>query len=446
MWFPAVLLLLVLVGSAGCSKSPIDRAQEFLDAGMASQAVPLLQIEIQANPKSGRAHMMLGQAQLMLNDQAAAKESFDHALLLNPGWADRVGRAYLDGANRLLSGDYSSVRLAVSYLEAANHAAPSLAKELGRSYRRAGLALKAPQLLQTAVKMNPALALDDSVAAYVAMAVENPEGRTKAMEDFLARNPKSALRSTVLLEMARQAVISGDRPKAKAYAEQVAAVASDDETKSAALSLIQDVSNAERVEADSRDAVRRAEMETQAALARQRLIEQEAQARAEADRARQRLIEQEAQARAEADAAASRAQREAEEKARFDWTFQELSVSARSAEGVSSKPLAPGVRYRLEVSGTYDAWGHTPNAVDAVACFADPQCTAARRAKLAQGFKVDGQGLINLSGGRLSYSHDHDYTVTVIGRGQPLSFYIQDARGSGGDNVGALTVRLTRQP
>src|SRR4029077_20425105 len=113
-WFLALPLFLLLLVSPGCSKSPIDRAQAFLDAGMASQAVPLIQIEIQANPKNARAHLMLGQASLMLNDQAAAKESFDRAVLLNPGWADKVGRAYLDAANKLISGDPSETRLGVS--------------------------------------------------------------------------------------------------------------------------------------------------------------------------------------------------------------------------------------------------------------------------------------------------------------------------------------------
>jgi uncharacterized RDD family membrane protein YckC len=129
-----------------------------------------------------------------------------------------------------------------------------------------------------------------------------------------------------------------------------------------------------------------------------------------------------------------------------EWTSQHLVVSARNPAGATTRPLADGVEYILEVSGTYDAWGHTPNAVDAVACFADPQCTAVRRRKLAQGLKINGQGLIDLSGGTLAYSPNHAYSVMVTGQGRPLVMYIHDARGSGGDNVGGLAVRISRKP
>lgn len=129
-----------------------------------------------------------------------------------------------------------------------------------------------------------------------------------------------------------------------------------------------------------------------------------------------------------------------------EWTSQDIVVSARNPQPVYSNPLEAGVSYVLEVSGTYDAWGETPHHVDAVECFANPKCTAARRKKLAQGLKVDGRGLIDLSGGTLSYRDDHVYRVAVTGTGQPLEFYIRDARGSASDNTGELTVRISRQP
>lgn len=136
----------------------------------------------------------------------------------------------------------------------------------------------------------------------------------------------------------------------------------------------------------------------------------------------------------------------APQEVRLDRSSQEVVVSARNSYPVFSNPLHAGVTYDLEVSGTYDAWGHTPHAVDAVACFASPKCTPARRTKLAQGLKVDGRGLIDISGGTLSYRDDHVYRVVITGAGQPLQFYINDARTSAGDNVGELTVRISRQP
>jgi len=143
--------------------------------------------------------------------------------------------------------------------------------------------------------------------------------------------------------------------------------------------------------------------------------------------------------------AGSAATQVAEKAAEPGWSVEELSVSSRNRGGVITYPLAAGVSYLVEVSGTYDAWGHVPHAVDALACFADPQCTESRRAKLAQGFRIDGRGLIDLSGGTLTYRPDHTYAVTLTGQGRPLRLLIQDASSSPGDNVGDLSVRITRQ-
>lgn len=133
-----------------------------------------------------------------------------------------------------------------------------------------------------------------------------------------------------------------------------------------------------------------------------------------------------------------------------DLEEQEVTVSARDANGVTTRPLAPNTAYNLEVSGTWDAWGDTNHGVDAVECFAQPRCNQARKRKLYQSLRVDGQGLVDLSGGTLSYSPTHTYKVVVTGRGQPLRLWIQDARDYGGrsasDNVGTLLVRIARTP
>lgn len=128
-----------------------------------------------------------------------------------------------------------------------------------------------------------------------------------------------------------------------------------------------------------------------------------------------------------------------------DWSSQDLMVSARDPAGATTYPLLDGVQYDFEVSGTYDPWGGTPNRVDALACFGKPP-GGGRPARLAQGFRIDDQGLIDLSGGVLAYDPEHRYKIRVVGRGQPVQLYINDARGSASDNVGELKVRISRVP
>jgi hypothetical protein len=305
-WFLALLYLIAAI-IPGCSKSPIDRAQAFLDAGMPTQATPLLQMEIQSNPKNARAHLMLGQAQLFLNDPEAAKESFDRALLLKPSWADQVGRAYLAAANRLISGDQSEISLAASYLATVMNKTHSFDKDVARLLRRAGFRLGSAELLRSAVQADADLARDDSVAAYIAIDPgQVQDAKMQAMKQFLELYPKSTLRPNVLVEIARLEILAGDRPKAKSYAEEASRLATDSQVTSAARSLLEQIAYVERTELEAGEAARQAELRAQEARVRQKLSEQEARARAEQAQAeRKERLAREEQERQEEQALAS---------------------------------------------------------------------------------------------------------------------------------------------
>ena len=294
--FTSGLLYLGLILLTGCAKSPVDRAQAFLEANMASEAVPLLKIEIQADPRNARAHLLLGQAALLLNDREAARESFGRAVLLNPGWTERVGRSYLDAANKLIGGDPSELDLGVSYLRFARESTQDLDKEIARSMRRAGLRRESVALLRAAVEIDASLAKDDSVAAYLAAdPAQDPVPRMAALEGFLDAHPNSKLRPAMLLGLARMDVVAGDRPRAKARAEEAARAAADPETKAAALALLQEIGAVEQGAAEAEAAARQAEASRQEALAQRTLADQEAEGR----RIQARAAAQSAQANAE---------------------------------------------------------------------------------------------------------------------------------------------------
>jgi hypothetical protein len=250
-------------------------------------------------------------------------------LLLSPSWADRVGRAYIDAANKIISGDPSETRLAVSYLETARQKTRALDEDIARTFRQAGLRVGSAELLRLAVQANANLGMDDSVAAYIALdPAQSQDARITAIERFLTGHPKSAMRPGALLEVARAEVVAGNRPKAKAFAEEASQVATDQPTKDAAQALLQEISAVERSETEAGEEVRRTQLQAQESLARQRLAEQQAQAQA---------------TRLAAQATAERTQRETAARAQMARERQ------RKAELIArALPVLPGMWEFLE--------------------------------------------------------------------------------------------------
>jgi hypothetical protein len=251
-WLLPVLVLSFLC--AGCSKSPLDRAQAFLDAGMASDAVPLLRAEIQSNPKNARAHLLLGEVALLTKDREAAGVEFRRVLLLKPGWKDRIARTYTEAAGAFLDPqDFSSASLATEYLEAARGFSPEHDRRLASAFRRAGLRLDTPSLLGTAVRLDSALARDDSVAAALALDPEpDDDARLKAMTRFLSAFPGSPLRPGIFLAAARLELVAGELDSAKAHAAAAQRLASEGETREAAAKLVKTLSESRGFPADWR--------------------------------------------------------------------------------------------------------------------------------------------------------------------------------------------------
>ncbi len=299
VWLSLMVMTLAL---AGCSKSPIDRAQAFLDAGMGAQAVPLLQLEIQSNPKNARAHLLLGEALLTGGDAAGAKESFDRAVLLNPGAREQVGKAYFDVGSRLAGKSGEELHIGLQYLDAAHQQTHAFDKPIARIYRRVGLEQQAAVLLESAVKLDPSLAADDSLSAMDALWRQDGDRQT-ILRAYLTEHPQSALRAGALEELAKYAIATGNLTEATGFAQQVLASSQNPQVQAAGKTLLADIAaagvNKERA------AVAEAQLNRQqAALAQQRQTA-ELQTRQDQERsaALQRTNAAQAQAR---DAAAQR--------------------------------------------------------------------------------------------------------------------------------------------
>jgi tetratricopeptide (TPR) repeat protein len=80
----------------------VKEAKNFMEMGMYSQAIELLNKRINENPSDAEAHLLLGECYLNQGDYLKAKGQFDNALKLNSNLSNRIGllyKKYGDNAN-----------------------------------------------------------------------------------------------------------------------------------------------------------------------------------------------------------------------------------------------------------------------------------------------------------------------------------------------------------
>ena len=89
-----LLVVVMIAANAGCGSKEVKKAKQFIDAGMYPQAIELLEVEIQDNPKNAEAHFLVGKCHLATDNDSRAQKAFERALLLDSGYRDEIGGAY----------------------------------------------------------------------------------------------------------------------------------------------------------------------------------------------------------------------------------------------------------------------------------------------------------------------------------------------------------------
>jgi tetratricopeptide (TPR) repeat protein len=79
----------------------MNKAKEYMDAHMYSEAISLLEIEIQANPKNVEAYYLAAQCYIELNNTYQAEEYFNKAILLDTDYRAKIGEFYYEKAFKL---------------------------------------------------------------------------------------------------------------------------------------------------------------------------------------------------------------------------------------------------------------------------------------------------------------------------------------------------------
>ncbi len=93
-------LVLTVVMASLCYAGPVDKARDFMKAGMHKQAEALLEQEINQNPTNAEAHFLLGKCYILLDEFRSfpkAEKRFSSAVKLDPsGYAREIANVYID--------------------------------------------------------------------------------------------------------------------------------------------------------------------------------------------------------------------------------------------------------------------------------------------------------------------------------------------------------------
>jgi tetratricopeptide (TPR) repeat protein len=178
---------LTLVVACGASKE-LTKAKEFIDAGMFDQAIVLLKQEVQANPKSAEAHMLLGAAYLGNGTTALAEQELNTATILDDGIKQEASKRCYEVATHLVKTNKADAHIA----------------------------------LTKAKEYDPALEKDEQFFFLTNIDTEESEpSRMEAAKRYVVLFPSGQNSAQVTYQLAEGLLESGDREQAKTYFTQV---------------------------------------------------------------------------------------------------------------------------------------------------------------------------------------------------------------------------------
>jgi tetratricopeptide (TPR) repeat protein len=99
--FTVLIIISSLLTFIGCGSKEMSKAKDYMDAQMYNEAISLLEIEIQANPKNVEAYYLAAQCYIELNNTRQSEEYFDKAILLDTDYSVKVGEYYYEKGFKL---------------------------------------------------------------------------------------------------------------------------------------------------------------------------------------------------------------------------------------------------------------------------------------------------------------------------------------------------------
>jgi len=175
--------------------TPVDKAKDFMDAGMYQQALETLNKHIMEEPKDAEAHYYMGLCYVQMGKYGKAEERFKSAVRLDPEYKAKIGRGYKQvGLDALIEGDTRKAqRLFERAVQHQPNLKPGIAKQLFNR-GKLGMAIQfdpslRPQVCKTLLDQADKASDEECLSLYKNAAQycdKNSEESKKAGERLLA--------------------------------------------------------------------------------------------------------------------------------------------------------------------------------------------------------------------------------------------------------------------
>jgi len=221
---PAVFLALLLL--MGCESSTLEKASEYISAGMFDEAITILRLEIQERPTNAKAHFLLGEALISMGNVDSGKEEFSRAVGLKKGYTEQTVQAYFRAAERHLSA--KNYRMGQYCLDQAVAQDRSFGLAGAELISKVGMAIaeESPSashtLLIRAAELDPSL-LEIPDFAFLCKVQTEPEGikRSNNAKRLLEEFPDHPRADHLLLTVGDAEFLQGNLKEAKTYYERL---------------------------------------------------------------------------------------------------------------------------------------------------------------------------------------------------------------------------------
>jgi tetratricopeptide (TPR) repeat protein len=115
----------------------VKEAKDFMEMGVYSQAIELLNKRINENPSDAEAHLLFGECYLNQGDYLKAKGQFDNALKLNSNLSNRIGLLYKKSGDK--AKDTSQMEAALNLYQEAISYHPNLKEQIIKEVYEQGM-------------------------------------------------------------------------------------------------------------------------------------------------------------------------------------------------------------------------------------------------------------------------------------------------------------------
>jgi tetratricopeptide (TPR) repeat protein len=107
--FTTLLVSFIAISNCTLLNQRVQKAKDFMQAGMYADAIGLLKTSINENPNNAETYLLLGECYLYQGDYNQAKEQFNKSLSIKPYFSDKIGLAYRKAGDKAFGANQNEI-------------------------------------------------------------------------------------------------------------------------------------------------------------------------------------------------------------------------------------------------------------------------------------------------------------------------------------------------